>query len=73
MNTLSAKQKKLSYFREVQNEMKKVSWTSREELTVSTKAVLYAIFLFGFSIYLVDLVIRGGLDAIAKLFQLGIG
>lgn len=73
MNTISAKQKKLSYFREVQNELKKVSWTSKKELFLSTKAVLYAVFFFGFAIYLVDLLIRGGLDGIGKLFQLGGG
>lgn len=65
--------KKLSYFREVQNELKKVTWTSREELIFCTKAVIIATFLFGLAIYVVDLVIRGGIDGFAKMFQMIFG
>lgn len=54
--------KKPSYFREVQSELKKVTWTSKEELLFCTKTVILATFVFGFAIYLIDLTIRGGLD-----------
>ncbi|MES2273417.1 MAG: preprotein translocase subunit SecE [Chlamydiota bacterium] len=54
--------KKLSYFREVQNELKKVTWTSKEELILCTKAVIMATFIFGLAIYVVDLGIRGSLE-----------
>lgn len=59
---ITREKKKLSYFREVQNELKKVTWTSKAELIFCTKAVIIATFVFGFSIYLIDLTIRSGLD-----------
>lgn len=58
----TGEKKKLSYFREVQSELKKVTWTSKEELLFCTKTVIIATFVFGFTIYLIDLTIRGGLD-----------
>ena len=74
MTTLSTgEKKKLSYFREVQNELKKVTWTSREELIFCTKAVIFATFFFGLAIYVVDLVIHGGLRAAAGLFRMIFG
>ncbi|MDE3045592.1 MAG: preprotein translocase subunit SecE [Verrucomicrobiota bacterium] len=65
--------KKLSYFREVQNELKKVTWTSKEELFFSTKAVIAATFVFGFGIYLADLAIRGTLDLFGTVARLLFG
>lgn len=65
--------KKLSFFREVQNELKKVTWTSRDELMLCTKAVIIATFLFGFAIYIVDLGIRGSLELIGALFRMIFG
>jgi len=65
--------KKVSYLRDVQNELKKVTWTSKAELFFSTKAVIFATFIFGFAIYLADLGIRGTLDAIGHAFRLIFG
>lgn len=65
--------KKVSYFREVQNELKKVTWTSREELIFCTKAVIIATFVFGLSIYVVDLGIRGVLDLAGHLVRMIFG
>jgi preprotein translocase subunit SecE len=65
--------KKLSYFREVQEELKKVTWTTKEELIFSTKAVIIATFAFGFSIYMADLVIRGCLESISYVARLIFG
>ena len=74
MSTISTGEKKrLSYFREVQNELKKVTWTSKGELILCTKAVIIATFLFGLAIYLIDLAIRGGLEGIAGLFRMIFG
>ncbi len=71
MTALSTNErKKVSYLREVQQELKKVTWTSRQELLLSTKAVVIATFVFGFAIYLADLGIRGVLDSIAALARL---
>ncbi len=69
MASIATEKKKLSFFREVQNELKKVTWTSKSELIFCTKAVIIAIFVFGFSIYLVDLGIGGILKAANSLFQ----
>ena len=73
MATLTNDRKKLSYFREVQNELKKVTWTSREELIHSTKAVIITTFAFGFSIYLADLAVRGFLDGVGYVARLVLG
>ena len=62
MSTISTREKKLSYFREVQNELKRVTWTSKEELILCTKVVIVSTLLFGLAIYVVDLGIRGVLD-----------
>lgn len=73
MSAITTREKKLSYFREVQNELKKVTWTSRKELLICTKVVIIATFLFGFAIYLVDLGVRGLFDAIGTLLRLVVG
>lgn len=73
MTTIIGEKKKVSYFREVQNELKKVTWTSREELIFCTKAVVIATFLFGLAIYVVDLGIRGMLDLAGKIVQMVFG
>ena len=72
MATITEK-KKISYFREVQNELKKVTWTSKEELIFCTKAVIIATFLFGLAIYAVDLGIRGTLDLASNLVRMIFG
>lgn len=69
MSTITTQRKKVSFFREVQNELKKVTWTSKAELIMSTKAVMIATFLFGIAIYVCDLAIHAvinGLGALAK-------
>lgn len=59
------KKLRLSFVQELKDEMKKVSWTTKDELILSTKVVIGATFILGFGIYLFDLVIKGGLDLIA--------
>lgn len=65
--------KKLSYFREVQNELKKVTWTSKEELVLCTKIVILSTFIFGFSIYFIDLLIRGVFDLAGSFVRMMFG
>lgn len=61
----NAKRKSLFVFiQEMKQELKKVSWTSKEELKFSTKMVMLSTFAFGFSIYLVDLGVKGLLEMI---------
>lgn len=69
MSTITTQRKKVSFFREVLNELKKVTWTSKAELIMSTKAVMIATFLFGLAIYGCDLVVHtviNGLGALVK-------
>ena len=73
MSAMVGEKKKVSYFREVQNELKKVTWTSKEELIFCTKAVILATFLFGVAIYLVDLGIRGIFDMAAQFVRMIFG
>jgi preprotein translocase subunit SecE len=72
MTTITEK-KKVSYFREVQNELKKVTWTSKEELIFCTKAVVIATFFFGLMIYSIDLGIRGVLDLTGHIVRMIFG
>lgn len=43
---------------EVKGEMNKITWTSSDELRTYTKIVVACTFLFGVSIYLMDVVIQ---------------
>ncbi len=61
----SKRRRVFNAIQELKEELKKVSWTTKDELKLSTKIVIGAIFLFGLGIYLFDLVIKGCLDIIA--------
>lgn len=58
----------LAFIGELKEELKKVSWTTKQELISCTKIVLISTFCFGIGIYLVDFVIKGTLELIKKLF-----
>ena len=73
MSAIAGEKKKVSYLREVQNELKKVTWTSKEELLFCTKAVILATFFFGLAIYAVDLGIRGVLETAASFVRMIFG
>ena len=61
------KKKSLSYLREVQSELSKVSWTSKEELIVCAKVVIVSTFVFGLGIFAVDMLIRNALGLLNYL------
>jgi len=61
------KTKKASFIQEMKEEMKKVCWTTKEELRVCGKIVIGAIFALGLGIYVVDLTIRLILSGIGNL------
>jgi preprotein translocase subunit SecE len=69
----SKKRSVFRFVRELREELRKVSWTTQEELKLSTKVVVGAIFFFGLGIYLVDLVVKGCLDFIALVVHLIFG
>ncbi|MEI6242370.1 MAG: preprotein translocase subunit SecE [Chlamydiota bacterium] len=70
MTITPGKEKKLSYFRQAQQEFKKVSWTTKEELIAYTKIVVSATLLLSFSIYIVDLLVRGSLSTLGWIARM---
>jgi preprotein translocase subunit SecE len=63
----------VEFGREVKQELKKIDWTTKSELSSYTKIVVASMFLFGFAIYLVDLIIQGMLGGINVLFKIFTG
>ena len=63
-------QKKLTFFRLVQQELGKISWTTKKELIVYTKVVVMSTFVFGVGIYFADLVIKSVLDSLAAVIKI---
>ena len=62
--TLSEKGSKKNYLREVQEELKRISWTSKEELFLNTKIVLGATFCFSLAVFGTDFLIRSCLNSV---------
>jgi preprotein translocase subunit SecE len=67
------KPSKTSYVRELKEELRKVTWTSKEELLVFTKIVVGATFALGIGIYGIDLLIKGVLNGFGALVHLIFG
>lgn len=63
----------LAFFSDVKQELKKVDWTSKDELRSYTKIVLISTLVFGMFIYFVDLIIQGFLGGIQALVRFFIG
>ncbi len=59
-----------NFLRELKQELKKVSWTTKEELVQSAKMVVGATFFLGLGIYLIDLTIKGFLNLVGLLAHL---
>ena len=71
ISAVSKKKKaKTAYIQELKEEMKKVSWTTKEELVLCTKIVIGTIFTLGLGIYIIDLVIRNVLLGITNITHL---
>lgn len=67
MQSALKKKPTLSYIQGIKNELKKMSWTAKEELILSTKVVIAVTFTCGIGIYFVDLFVKGSLDFISYL------
>lgn len=61
------------YLSEVKAEFAKITWTSREELQTYTKVVVGATFLFGLSVYAVDLAIQTLLSLVESTMRFLVG
>ncbi|MBS0623380.1 MAG: preprotein translocase subunit SecE [Verrucomicrobia bacterium] len=66
----SSQQKLVGFMGEVKKELGRIEWTSQEELKAYTKIVVACMFAFGFSIYVIDLVIRGCLGGMNLFIKL---
>ncbi len=66
MNAHAAQKRKRTFavIQDLKEELKKVSWTTRDELKFSTKMVVGTTFFLGMGIYFIDLVIKGCLDLV---------
>ena len=58
------------YFRELRSELKKVVWTSPQQVGKNTLIVSGCVLVVGVFIWLFDLVANIGIDAILKLSEL---
>ncbi len=70
---LKVKKKKLNYFRDVQAELKKVSWTTKAELVSCTKIVLGVTLIFSIAIYIADLLIKNSLHLLSLIARVLFG
>lgn len=61
--------KVVDFVGDVKQELKKVEWTSKEELKAYTKIVVVSTFLFSMFIYLMDLLIQGVLGGVNLLVR----
>jgi preprotein translocase SecE subunit len=62
-------QEKISFFEGMRQEIKKISWPTKLEISQSTKVVIGSTFFLGFSVYLVDLFVKGVLDSTARIIK----
>lgn len=58
------------FLSEVKAEVKRINWTSPEELKVYTKMVVATTFVLGLGIYIVDLLIQNFLAGLETLLRL---
>lgn len=57
------------YIQELKEELRKVSWTTKEELKFSTRMVVLSMLFFGMGIYFVDFLIKGSLDLVKTVLH----
>lgn len=64
------KKKVQDFVANLKAEVFKVQWTSKEELITYAKIVVITTFVFGMSIYFMDLIIQGLLTGLSFLLRL---
>lgn len=63
----NSKKNIVRFFKEVRNELKKVIWPNRTQLTKSTITVLMSCFVIGFIIWVFDFVLTLGVEKVFNL------
>lgn len=61
------------FFADVKTELKRITWTSKDEMQLYLKVVCVSTILFGFGIYAVDLLVQTVLRSINGLLTLVFG
>ncbi len=59
-----------SFIGDVKAELKKITWTTKDELLTYTRIVVIATLCLGVGIFVIDLVVRGclvGMDSLLKM------
>lgn len=51
---------------DTRKELKNVSWPPRRELTGTTLVVIIAVFFFGFFLFVVDVIVKAGMDSVFR-------
>jgi preprotein translocase subunit SecE len=69
-NTTAKVTPKEGFIKGLKEELKKVTWTSKAELTLFTKIVVGATFSFSLAIYVVDLFVRGVVNGFHQIIKL---
>ena len=64
---------RVGYLQELKNELRQVTWTSKDELVMFARIVVGATFAFGLGIYGIDLLIKGCLTGFKTLIHLIFG
>jgi len=54
----------IEFIKETRKELNNVSWPGRREVTGTTLVVIAAVFFFGFFLWVVDIIVHAGLNAI---------
>jgi preprotein translocase subunit SecE len=55
------------FVKDTRKELNNVSWPSRTEVTGTTVVVIASVFFFGVFLYVVDLIVRTGMNHILSL------
>lgn len=56
----------IEFLQDTRKELRNVSWPSRREVTGTTLVVIAAVFFFGFFLFVVDVIVRFGMDKIFR-------
>ena len=59
----------VTFYGDVKTELKKVTWPSKKEVYGTTLIVIVTVFFFGLYLFLVDILLRNGVEQIFHLFS----
>jgi preprotein translocase subunit SecE len=52
----------IDFLKDTRKELHNVSWPGRREVTGTTIVVIVAVFIFGFFLFIVDVIVNGGMN-----------